>query len=35
MLNFPHTNHTSSIHFFTKYRVMSDPCFDARDCLLT
>ena len=23
------------LHFFTKNRVMSDPCFDARDCLLT
>lgn len=23
------------LHFFTKNRVMSDPCFAARDCLLT
>lgn len=22
------------LHFFTKNLVMSDPCFDARDCLL-
>lgn len=31
-----HVNHLSSIqlHFFTKNLVMSDPCFDARDCLL-
>lgn len=23
------------LNFFTKNRVMSDPCFAARDCLLT
>ena len=36
----PHINHIIHLkmfmlHFFTKNRVMSDPCFDARDCLLT
>lgn len=33
-----HVNHLPSIHgmfyFFTKNRVMSDPCFAVRDCLL-